>query len=232
MKDRWDLFQEKFTLSQKRIKIVQCKSSNLNYQLIRNRHYVANHGCIGQQVHYLIYLEHKIIGIISGASAVYAVKARDVFFGLNKDNKKIALNSIINNVVFRLECHKKNLGTQILSMWRKQIAIDWELRYRVKVHGFETFVIEQENRKGAMYKADNWFFLGETAGSAKLLGKKIDGGESRNRRIKTNKKLIFAIKIPKTKLCSEYKGKSAWKINNLSGNLFKYFKFNKNDKKS
>lgn len=231
MKDRWDLFQEHCVLSQKRIKIVQCKSSNLNYQSIRNRHYVANHGCVGQQVHYLIYLEHKIIGIISGASAVYAVKARDVFFGLNKDNKKFALNSIINNIVFRLEYFEKNLGTQILSIWRKQIAIDWELKYRVKVHGFETFVVESECRKGTMYKADNWIFLGETAGSTKFLGKKQRNRKQRNRRIKTNKKLIFAIKIPKTKLCDEYRRMGKRIINNFSGNLLEFFKNKKKNKK-
>ncbi len=180
--------------------LLKCKRTDLNYQAIRDRHYVPNKGCHGQQIHYLIYLDGTVIGIISGASAVYAVKARDEYFGLNKDNKKVALNSIINNVVFRLEYHEKNLGTQILSMWRKQIATDWELRYGVKVHGFETFIVEEDTRKGSMYKADNWIFLGETAGSTKS----HNGLNNKSERHITSKKLIFAIKIPKTKLCEAY----------------------------
>jgi hypothetical protein len=182
------------------LELKRCKRTDPQYQEIRDRHYVLNRGCCGQQLHYLVLKDEKVIGIISGASAVFAVKARDDFFGLNKENKKVALNSIINNVVFRLELNEKNLGTQILSMWRKQIAIDWEERYKVKVHGFETFVVEEDYRKGSMYKADNWTYLGETQGSTKS----HKGLENPWVRKSTGKKLIFAIKIKNTKLCTEY----------------------------
>lgn len=182
------------------IELTRCKRTDKDYQAIRDRHYVANRGCHGQQLHYLIKLNSNIIGIISGASSVYAVKSRDDFFGLTKENKRIALNSIINNVVFRLEYHEKNLGTQILSMWRRQVAKDWEEKYKVKVHGFETFVVEEDTRKGAMYKADNWTYLGITAGSTKS----HKGLANKSERVVTIPKLIFAIKIPKTKLCESY----------------------------
>lgn len=149
------------------VALIRCKRSNPEYQEIRDRHYIPNHGTFGQQIHYLIKLDGKTVGIISGASAVYAVKARDDYFGLTKENKRVALNSIINNTVFRLEKNLPNLGTQILAMWRKQIAADWEAQYHVRVHGFETFVIENETRKGCMYKADNWEYIGQTKGQYK-----------------------------------------------------------------
>ncbi len=183
------------------LKLIKVKRTDYRYQEIRDRHYVANRGCHGQQLHYLVEHEEKgIIGIISGASSVYAVKSRDIYFGLNKENKRIALNSIINNVVFRLEYHEKNLGTQILSLWRKRIAIDWEERYKVKVHGFETFVVEEDTRKGCMYKADNWVYVGDTAGSTKS----HKGLSSKSERHSTSIKMIYVKKIPKTKLCTEY----------------------------
>ena len=188
-------------LKNENIILKRCKRTDEDYQLIRNRHYIPNRGCHGQQLHYLIYLNENIIGIISGASSVYAVKSRDDFFGLTKDNKKIALNSIINNVVFRLEYHEKNLGTKILKIWRKQIARDWEQRYKVKVHGFETFIIENESRKGALYKADNWSYLGRTVGNTKFHDK---GLNTMHERKETEQKLIFAVKIPNTKLCESY----------------------------
>ena len=123
------------------IELLRCKRTNDTYQEIRNRHYVENRGCHGQQLHYLIELDGVVVGIISGASSIWAVKARDAFFGLTKDNKKKGLPSIINNVVFRLETHEKNLATRVLSLWRKRVAVDWQERYGVQVHGFETFVV-------------------------------------------------------------------------------------------
>ena len=196
------------------VRLERCKRSNPEYQAIRDRHYIPNHGCIGQQIHYLIYLDDEIVGIISGASSVFAVKARDEYFGLTKENKKAGLPSIINNVVFRLEKNLPNLGSQILAMWRKQIAKDWEKQYHVKVHGFETFIIENDNRKGAMYKADNWEYVGETQGSTKH----HNGIENKAERIDVCKKLIFVKKIKGTKLSTEYtptwrlKGKEKQKV--------------------
>jgi len=182
------------------INLVRCKRTDPLYQDIRNRHYVANKGCHGQQLHYLIYLDDNLVGIISGASSVWAVKSRDEYFGLTKENKKVALPSIINNVVFRLETHLPNLATQVLSVWRKIISVDWEEHYKVKVHGFETFVVEEDFRKGALYKADNWDFLGQTYGNTKT----HKGLSTPSERISTTPKLIFAKKIPKTSLSTSY----------------------------
>lgn len=188
------------------IRLEQCKRTDPRYKEIRDRHYIPNHGCIGQQIHYLVFLDDEVVGIISGASAVYAVKTRDDYFGLTKENKRPGLNSVINNVVFRLEKNVKNLGSQILALWRKTIARDWEQKYGVKVHGFETFIIGNETRVGALYKADNWDFVGITAGNTKT----HNGGiNNRGSRENTCQKLVFCKKIPKTKLCSEYA--STWR---------------------
>ena len=63
----------------------------------------------------------------------------------------------------------------------------WEYIYDVPVIGFETFVVEEDWRKGTLYKADNWSFVGETCGNTKthngLLNKQI--------RLDTIKKLIY-----------------------------------------
>ena len=182
------------------IQLIRCKRTDAMYQDIRNRHYVPNRGTHGQQMHYLIKLDEDIIGIISGASCVWAVKSRDDYFGLNKENKPVALPSIINNTVFRLEKQDPNLATFVLSRWLKRVAVDWEERYRVKVHGFETFVVEEDYRKGALYLADNWIYLGETAGSTKT----HKGLGNKSERISTSIKMIYAKKISKTCLSKSY----------------------------
>jgi hypothetical protein len=148
------------------IKLEFCAATDARYEGIRNRHYVLNRGAHGQQVHFLIWLRNETVGIISGGSAVYAVKARDEFFGINRNREKV-LNGIIDNTVFRLEVHEKNLATQVLALWRKTVSTIWEDLYGVKVFGFETFVVENARRTGAVYKADNWTFAGASTGNAK-----------------------------------------------------------------
>lgn len=86
-------------------------------------------------------------------------------------------------------------------MWRKRIAQDWEDRYCVKVCGFETFIIEESYRKGAMYKADNWDFVGYTQGSTKF---HLHGVSKKFERKETEKKLVFCKWIKGRKLPEEY----------------------------
>ena len=140
------------------IKLEFCKISDSRYQQIRDRHYVDNRGCHGQQIHFLIHYSDQICGIISGASSVYGVKSRDLFFNIPKEKIKkqqFFLPSIVNNTVFRLELHEKNLATRVLSRWRKVMCGLWEDLYGVPVIGFETFVVEEDWRKGTLYRADN-----------------------------------------------------------------------------
>lgn len=167
-----------------------CSSGDLRYQSIRDRHYVKNKGVHAQQVHFLVWRNDKVVGIISGSSAVYATPARDRFFGLNKDNREKVLRGIVNNIVFRLEKPEKNLATRVLSLWRTVTPLVWEDLYGATVYGFETLVIierdgimegglgsEPEDEKaalgdfknspGTLYKADNWTFAGMTEGNTK-----------------------------------------------------------------
>jgi len=138
----------------------------------------------GQQIHYLIWYDQegwKNVGAISGGSAVYSTAPRDEFFHITKENRlKVlsdgtelsTLNGIIDNTLFRLELHEKNLASKIVSLWRKKVVEDWRFLYSVEPYGFETFVEESEiengkQRNGHLYLADNWTLAGETSGSTK-----------------------------------------------------------------
>lgn len=156
-------------------------------------------------------LDGKQLGVISGASAVYGVKARDQFFGIDNAKRKVQLNSIVNNVVYRVEQAPRNVPSQVLAMWRKRIAADWEFLYRVKVAGFETFVIEAEiddgrTRSGALYRADNWSMLGITAGSTKThaAADKSGGMNAAHTRKTVCQKLILARKVKGVPLAESY----------------------------
>lgn len=151
------------------IELSQCGRTDPRYVEIRDRHYIPNNGCIGRQAHFLIYLRRELVGIISGASPVYATKTRDEFFGIrDRKMRERVVNGIVNNSVFRLEKTEPNLATQVLRLWRNVIPHLWYQRYGTVVYGFETFVIETETRAGTLYKADGWTPTGVTAGATKV----------------------------------------------------------------
>jgi Domain of unknown function (DUF4338) len=154
--------------SLKDIRLELCSRTDPRYENIREDHYVENHGCIGQQAHFLIHYNGELAGIISGASPVYATSPRDQFFGLDKNNRGKFLQGVVNNIVFRLENHESNLATRVLCLWRNLIPHLWYEKYGSVVYGFETFVIENDSRKGALYKADNWTLAGTTEGATKI----------------------------------------------------------------
>lgn len=88
-----------------------------------------------------------------------------------------------------------------MSLWRKRVVEDWELKYGVRVAGFETFVVENERRKGALYKADNWTFVGETQGNTKM---HLHGIDKSFVRTSTGKKLVFCKRIRNRSLPKVY----------------------------
>ena len=231
------------------VKLLICQRTNPLYVKYRDRHYISNNGCHGQQLHYLVTINGTLHGVISGASAVFGVKSRDDFFclGRNYDEyrqavaasksgdefspskpcatlKKVQLNSIINNVVYRIEGAPHGAASQILSAWRRRISSDWEELYGVKVAGFETFVVEgnlndreekctDRNRTGALYLADNWEMVGITAGNTKTHSKKAGNGGLgvSHKRKEVSQKLVFVKRSTFGKknrpvpLCTEYK---------------------------
>lgn len=171
-----------------------CKITDPRYKEIRDRHYVTNAGACGQQIHFLVWYRGEIAGIISAGSSVYAVAERDKFFDLpnDKELKGKALVRIVNNTVFRLENHEPQLATRVLALWRKITSFSWLDLYGAPVDGFETFVVEEDladgrQRKGKLYEADNWTFLGYTKGSAKS----HRGLANKQTRKNTDRKLIF-----------------------------------------
>lgn len=187
-----------------------CKNTDTRYKEIRDRHYVDNRGTHGQQIHFIIHYDGEIAGIISGASSVYAVKSRDDFFGIPKGREvrqKVFLPAIVNNVVFRLETHIPNLATKVLAKWRKVTAQLWEELYGVQVIGFETFVVEEDYRKGSLYLADNWKRVGETAGSTKA----HKGLTTASTRVETSKKLVYCRWIKGKQIVPKVEYVSSWR---------------------
>ena len=204
------------------VRLELVKSSNPLYQKFRRSHYIPDRGTMGQQFQYLIFYGSEVVGIIGGASAVFANQARDEFFGLAEEAevKTQQLNNIVNNNVFRLEYPAPNLATIVLSIWRKRIMDDWEKLYGVPITGFETFVVEErlwsgKTRNGACYRADNWVMVGITRGYGKTNAR---GREIKDKTLRS-KKLVYCLRIKGRELCDSYA--PAWNDLDLKRDLRK-----------
>ncbi len=119
-------------------------------------HYPKSKGIVGRCICYLIFQESQLMGIISGSSPPLNYKHFNNIFG--KGNEKYFLN----NNAFRLIVNIKNLATQVLKLFRRQIKNDYYLKYGDVLLGLVTFV--EPPRTGSCYKADNWIEIGTTEG--------------------------------------------------------------------
>lgn len=157
---------------------------NKEYATIYLEHYPGSLGIVGRQLNYFIKDGIVTIGIIGCNSPPLNYKLFNNYFGADYTE----LNWVNNNV-FRLLRHTPNLGTRVLKIFRKQILDDYKNIYGDSLVGIVTFV--EPPRTGAVYKADNWDFLGETQG--KKCQRRGDHGKWVNKEWSTGtKKLVFA----------------------------------------
>ena len=143
--------------------------------IIENHHsYVASNDSVGRRIDWLVYHSdyknilgiERPIGMIGIGSSVYP-PPKDIlrYAKMKKDVYKEKFNEFGNNWRFCMTKSIKNAGTQILKQLRKQAPIEWKKKYGDDLKWLITFVAGGNN--GAVYKADNWKQIGETAGLPK-----------------------------------------------------------------
>ncbi len=144
---------------------------NIVKRIIKNHHsYVPTYQSVGRRIDWLIYDDDtfplQAVGMIGIGSSVYPPpKAMLEYMGLSKSEYKDVFNSVSNNWRFCMKKSIKNGGTQILKQLRLLAPKAWKDKYGDDLKYLITFVGGDNN--GAVYKADNWKMVGETAGLPK-----------------------------------------------------------------
>jgi len=171
-----------------RIELETVKQNNPTARFYIDRHYTSPRNFIGKNLTYLIKVDNAVCGVIVGGSTSFTLTGRNEFFGSDCD-----IQSIINNRLFRLESDIKNLGTQVLKVWRNKVVVDWKEKYGDNPIGFETLV--RPPLTGSVYKADNWELVGMTKGFTA----KTNWTKKTRIWIPTDKRLVFMkrVKLPK-----------------------------------
>jgi len=131
--------------------------------IINHHSYVPTNASVGRRIDWLIHYENRIVGMIGIGSSVYP-PPKDLLHYLNttKSEYKTIFNSIANNWRFCMTERIPNLGTRILKELRHHAPIEWKKKYNNDLTHIITFV--GANKNGAVYKADNWKEIGQTAG--------------------------------------------------------------------
>jgi hypothetical protein len=155
------------------IELVQVKTPEqklLVKNIIENNHsYVPTNSSVGRRIDWLIYHQEddmvlpECIGMIGLGSSVYP-PPKDILrhLDMSKQDYKVAFNSIANNWRFCFSKRIKNAGTQVLKQLRQKAPDAWREKYGDDLRCIITFVGAGKN--GAVYLADNWKQIGETAG--------------------------------------------------------------------
>jgi hypothetical protein len=174
--------QEVFVFSDS-LSLQPCKKSDPLFGKLFFAHYPGSKGIPGRSLCYLVQYRGEIAGIIGFNSPPKNYGLFNDYFGA----KDLENNFVINNV-FRLINNEKNLATKVMKIARNQIKNDYEKKYGQELIGIVTFV--EPPRNGALYKADNWDFIGESAG--KRMKRDKDTWEKVF--TKGQKKLVFGYK--------------------------------------
>lgn len=151
------------------VEVTTKEQKSLVKEIIENNHsYVPTNASVGRRIDWLIYLHTELplpecIGMIGIGSSVYP-PPKDIlnFLGVKKDEYKNIFNQIGNNWRFCFCKSVKNAGTQVLKQMRQKAPGAWKRKYGDELTHIITFVGAGKN--GAVYLADNWKNIGETAG--------------------------------------------------------------------
>jgi len=117
----------------------------------------------------------NLLGAIGISSATIAVAARDKYIGWNNNQRMGKLVQLANNSRFCLipnGSSLRNVGSQVLKQMRIVGANRWKEKYGDDLILLETFVQPDRDKRfhgykkriGAVYRADNWIEVGQTAG--------------------------------------------------------------------
>ena len=178
-------------------------------RIIEKHHsYVPSARSVGRRIDWLIYHPDYVnalnvpqaVGMIGVGSSVYP-PPKDLlsYVGMTKSGYKDNFNSFANNWRFCMNTHIPNAGSQILKQLRHHAPIEWEKKYKNFLTHILTFVGGGNN--GAVYRADNWDMVGQTAGLPKhdmVSMKWNDKEELKEKFVKPtgeNKKLIFVTQV-------------------------------------
>ncbi|MEW6663674.1 MAG: Druantia anti-phage system protein DruA [Thermodesulfobacteriota bacterium] len=132
---------------------------------MQEHHYLGSLPKIGETLWYVASWHDEWVALLSFSAAAWKCAARDRWIGWNFRHQYDRLKLVANNSRFLIlpQYHIANLGSRILSLCQKRLPRDWQAIFGHPVVLLETFV-DPRRFRGTVYRAANWFCVGETKG--------------------------------------------------------------------
>ena len=139
---------------------------------------------------YVATIDKEWVSLLGFSASALKCKARNEWIGWSYRYQFDRLKLIVNNNRFLIlpGWHIQNLASRIMSLCLKRLVDDWWSVFGHKIVLAETFV-DPSKFLGTVYKASNWFFIGETKGFSRKKG----GYTQRS----GNAKMIFVMPLHK-----------------------------------
>jgi hypothetical protein len=134
-------------------------------ELMQRHHYLGDLPKISETLWYVAILDDQWVALLTFSAAALKCAARDQWIGWSYRHQYDRLKLVANNSRFLIlpQWHLPNLGSRALSLCEKRISHDWLIRFGHPLLLMETFV-DPQRYHGTVYKAANWFCLGQTKG--------------------------------------------------------------------
>jgi hypothetical protein len=129
-------------------------------------HYLGFRGAVGENIGYLVRSAAGVdLACVLFGAAAWQCAPRDRWIGWLAEQRAQRLALVANNSRFLVLPHVRvpGLANHILSRIVRRLDLDWQERYRHRIHLLETFV-QPDRFRGTCYQAANWIHIGQTTG--------------------------------------------------------------------
>ena len=154
-----------------KMRIVEKDEEGRFKRLLTRHHYLGSVPKIGKTLWYVATIDDEWVALASFSVSALKVECRDRWIGWDYRRQNGRLKLVVNNNRFLIlpRPRSPNLGSRVLSSLLRRLSDDWVVRFGHRVCLVETFV-DPKRFAGAVYKASNWRYIGDTKGYARSNG--------------------------------------------------------------
>jgi Domain of unknown function (DUF4338) len=152
--------------------IEDAENRRLFRQCLQQHHYLGYRAPFGAQLRYWVRPAQPDLPPLAAllfTSAAWRMAPRDRYIGWSDTVRKNNLPLVVNNSRFLILpwTQIQNLASHVLTLAARQLAQDWQARYRVEPVLLETLV-DPARYRGVCYRAANWIEVGLTRGRGRM----------------------------------------------------------------
>lgn len=167
---------EGFSLKEVQVRLARPQERVKWDQQVHRHHYLGFKRFAGRGLRYIVQWRKKWLALAGWQSGAFKCRHRDRWIGWKPEQQFRRLHLIANNTRFVILAAQgvfPSLGSFALARMLRRLSDDWQAHYGHPLLVAESFV-DPARFDGALYRAANWRYLGDTRGFARHNGRYTD----------------------------------------------------------